>query len=225
MSSRFDVSEELSDFNGYAPVFPLPGAVLFPHLLLPLHMFEPRYRRMTADAIAGDGLLSIATLQPGHEPEYETKHAPVYPNVCLGRITNEERLPDGRYFLVLRGLSRAVIEEEVETEHPYRVGKLKLLTDELPDGGTFDSSTCREEFARALQRVPESRIARELRDEILDPELPVGTLCDLTAYVLQLPTPSLREISETLNVQTRSELVLKHLWEANREFPPPFSVN
>ncbi|WP_166822768.1 LON peptidase substrate-binding domain-containing protein [Thalassoroseus pseudoceratinae] len=225
MSIPDDISHYLDGFDGVAPLFPLPGAVLFPNLLLPLHMFEPRYRQMTADAVAGEGFLTLATLQPGYESLYETKHAPIFPNVCLGRILNEERLPDGRYFLVLQGLSRAIVEEEIETAHPYRMGRLKLLTDEVPDDGEFNVTAYREQFGRALQRVPPSRISMEMRDEILNSQLPIGTLCDLTAHVLNLPTPSLREVSETLNVQARSELVLRHLVEAGREFPPPFSVN
>ena len=127
--------------------------------------------------------------------------------------------------MVLRGLSRAIVEEEIETDEPYRVGKLKLLTDVIPTDNQFSPSHCRAEIAKVLQRVPASRIASEVRDEILNPELPLGTVCDLVAYVLKLPSPTMREVSQTLNVQTRYEIVLKHLWNATREFPPRFSIN
>src|SRR6266545_6172021 len=104
----------LADFAGTARLFPLPNLVFFPHVMQPLHIFEPRYRQMTADALAGDRLIAMALLRPGWEPDYE-KVPPIYPVVCLGRIVADQRLEDGRYRLLLRGLSRAGIVEEVPT--------------------------------------------------------------------------------------------------------------
>ena len=68
--SSFDPPPELIGFSGRAPLFPLPNVALFPQVLLPLHIFEPRYRQMTADALDGDGLIAMATLKPA-DPEYQ----------------------------------------------------------------------------------------------------------------------------------------------------------
>src|SRR5205085_1976564 len=96
----------LKQFSGMARLFPLPNVVLFPQVVQPLHIFEPRYREMTADALADDRLIAMALLQPGWEADYEGR-PPIHPICCLGRIFAEKHLPDGRYNLLLRGLTRA----------------------------------------------------------------------------------------------------------------------
>src|SRR3954470_16208806 len=101
------------------PLFPLPNVVLFPNVFLPLHVFEPRYRQMTADALAGDRLIGMVLLRPGWEPQYEG-NPPVHPVACLGRIVADQRLDDGRYNLLLKGVSRARIVEEIPTSKIYR---------------------------------------------------------------------------------------------------------
>ena len=100
------------------PLFPLPNVVLFPNVFLPLHIFEPRYRDMVSDALAGDRLIGMVLLQPGWEQEYE-KQPPVYPVGCSGLITHVERLADGRFNIVLRGVERFRILEE-DHERRYR---------------------------------------------------------------------------------------------------------
>src|SRR5438094_2455530 len=101
-----DDTYALDQFDGTARLFPLPNLVLFPHVIQPLHIFEPRYRQMTADALDGDGLIALAILQPDWEKDYEGKPA-IYPVACLGKIVADQRLEDGRYNLLLRGLRRA----------------------------------------------------------------------------------------------------------------------
>jgi uncharacterized protein len=87
------------------PIFPLPSVVLFPGVFLPLHIFEARYRQMVSDALAGDRLIGMILLQPGYEADYEGA-PPVYEVGCAGLITHVERLPDGRFNIVLRGFER-----------------------------------------------------------------------------------------------------------------------
>src|SRR5215208_6456014 len=93
------------------PIFPLPNAVLFPNVYLPLHIFEPRYRAMVGDALTGDRIIGMVLLQPGFEPDYEGRPA-VYPVGCAGVITHSEPLPDGRYNIVLRGIEKFRITGE-----------------------------------------------------------------------------------------------------------------
>src|SRR3954471_16357024 len=101
----------LDDFDGIVRLFPLPNLVLFPHVAQPLHIFEPRYRQLMADALDGDRLIAMATLRPGWEEEYH-KRPPIHDMVCLGKIRQEKRLPDGRYDLLLQGVCRARVLEE-----------------------------------------------------------------------------------------------------------------
>jgi Lon protease-like protein len=100
------------------PLFPLPTVVLFPNVFLPLHIFEPRYRDMVADALAGDRMVGMVLLRPGWKGEYEGAPA-VYPIGCSGVITHFEKLVDGRYNIILRGLDRFRILEE-DRSRTYR---------------------------------------------------------------------------------------------------------
>ncbi len=93
------------------PIFPLPNVVLFPNVFLPLHIFEPRYRSMVADALAGDHLIGMVLLRPGWEEAYDGRPA-VYAIGCTGVITHFDRLADGRYNIILRGLERFEVESE-----------------------------------------------------------------------------------------------------------------
>ncbi len=106
MSKPFDVREQLAAFTGWAPLFPLPNVVHFPHLLLPLHIFEPRYRQMVGDSLSGSRMIAMALLKPGFATTEGSP--PIHDTVCLGRITAEQNAPDGRYYLVAAGaLARA----------------------------------------------------------------------------------------------------------------------
>lgn len=109
------------------PIFPLPNVVLFPNVFLPLHIFEARYREMVADALASDRLIGMALLRPGWERDYEGR-PPVYPIGCSGVITHVERLADGRYNIVLRGLERFRIVGE-EDGKPYRRASIEPLAE------------------------------------------------------------------------------------------------
>jgi uncharacterized protein len=93
------------------PLFPLPNVVLFPNVFLPLHIFEPRYREMVADALDVDRLIGMVLLRPGWQPDYEGR-PPIFPVGCSGVITHFDRLDDGRYNIVLRGVERFRIVEE-----------------------------------------------------------------------------------------------------------------
>src|ERR687888_846338 len=123
-----DDAQALAKFAGTARLFPLPNLVLFPHVVQPLHVFEPRYRQMTADALAGDRLIALALLQPGWEEEYDARPA-VHPVACLGRVVADQLLPDGKYNLLLRGVSRLRLIEEVPDGRPYRTARAELLGD------------------------------------------------------------------------------------------------
>ncbi|MCA9515448.1 MAG: LON peptidase substrate-binding domain-containing protein [Myxococcales bacterium] len=95
------------------PMFPLPRTVLFPGVTLPLHLFEPRYRELAEHCVTGDRLLALAALKPGYEDAYLDR-PPVFEVMGLGRIVAEQRLPDGRWNIALRGLCRV----EILAEHP-----------------------------------------------------------------------------------------------------------
>jgi len=93
------------------PLFPLPNVVLFPRAVLPLHIFEDRYKAMTADVLAGNRLIAMALLRPGWEKDYYQTPA-IEPVVCGGEIRSWEQLPDGKYNFLLQGRTRARVISE-----------------------------------------------------------------------------------------------------------------
>jgi len=109
-------------------IFPLPHCVLLPGGLLPLHVFEPRYREMTRDCLNGNRMMAIARLKPGYETDYDGR-PPVLPSCGLGRIIASEELPDGRYHILLRGVARVRITEELAPITAYRQVRASLLDD------------------------------------------------------------------------------------------------
>ena len=113
------------------PIFPLPNVVLFPNVFLPLHIFEPRYRAMVADALEGDRIIGMVLLQPGFEPMYEGR-PPVYSIGCAGVVTHAERLPDGRYDIVLRGIEKFRILGE-DDSRTYRVATVQPINETLAE--------------------------------------------------------------------------------------------
>jgi Lon protease-like protein len=135
------------------PLFPLPNVVLFPNVLLPLHVFEPRYRAMVGDALNGDRLIGMVLLRPGYEADYEGR-PPVFEVGCAGVITHAEQLGDGRYNLVLRGLERFRITDE-ETDRVYRVARVESRPDSLVDDDRPDLRRYRHRIEALLAAAAE----------------------------------------------------------------------
>lgn len=134
------------------PIFPLPNVVLFPNVFLPLHIFEPRYREMTADALAGDRIIGMVLLKAGWEKDYEGR-PPVFPIGCSGLITHAERLDDGRYNIVLRGLEKFRIVAE-DDRRGYRQAEVEAILESFGDGD--------RERLRARRQVLETMLVRRL---------------------------------------------------------------
>lgn len=117
------------DFSKPIPLFPLATCALLPHATVPLHVFEPRYRTMTSDAIDGNRLMALATFEgESWKTDYHGR-PPLRDHVCVGYIFQHERLKDGRYNLLVQGICRAKICEEIENE-PYRLARLEPTEDD-----------------------------------------------------------------------------------------------
>jgi Lon protease-like protein len=112
------------------PLFPLPNVVLFPNVFLPLHIFEPRYRDMVGDALTGDRIIGMALLKPGWQHDYEGRPA-IFPIGCTGVMTHVERLADGRYHIVLRGVERFRVIQE-DHSRSYRCGLVESIVEAPP---------------------------------------------------------------------------------------------
>src|SRR5207248_5602937 len=128
ISNESAINTHQSAMPDLLPLFPLPNVVLFPNVFLPLHIFEQRYREMVADAVTGDRLIGMVLLKAGWESNYEGR-PPVYPIGCSGLMTHVERLSDGHYNIVLRGVERFRVVEEDHTR-TYRRAIVESIVDE-----------------------------------------------------------------------------------------------
>ncbi|HEY0284290.1 MAG TPA: LON peptidase substrate-binding domain-containing protein [Vicinamibacterales bacterium] len=151
------------------PIFPLPNVVLFPSALLPLHIFEFRYRAMVADALESERLIGMVMLRPGWESQYE--EAPdVYPVGCAGFITHADPLPDGRFNIMLRGLEKfRIVGERPAREgvERYRIARIESIK-EVSSGVTAATRAARQRLekllARKLQRSDGDFIPKDVPD-------------------------------------------------------------
>src|SRR5688572_20709483 len=135
------------------PIFPLPNVVLFPSALLPLHIFEPRYRAMVADALESERLIGLVMLRPGWEAHYD-RTPEVYSIGCAGFITHADRLPDGRFNIMLRGLEKFRILNERPARQGverYRIAHVESIK-EAKSGVSAASKAARERLERLLAR-------------------------------------------------------------------------
>ena len=228
----------LARFPGVARVFPLPNMVFFPQVVQGLHIFEPRYRQMAADAIAGDQLVALVALTEDWEQTYDDRPA-IEPVGCLGRITHYERLPDGRYNLRLRGLSRVRFLDELPADKLYRVWRAEPLPDIVPADLKHLSALRKSLAAAVLPRFEPSGPAHAHLLDLFSGETPLGSLCDMLAYALPLDQPVKMALLAEPHVSLRADLLTQTLLATDpddgpsllggppggRAFPPEFSPN
>jgi Lon protease-like protein len=163
------------------PLFPLPNVVLFPRAILPLHVFEERYKQMTTDALVGNRQIAMALLRPGWEKNYHGA-APIEPIVCIGNILAHERLPDGKYNLLLQGLTRAKLVREL-TLHPYRTAELQGIGE--PSVIEIDLCNERRHLISIFSngRFSSIPLCRKFL-EMLSSPIPTSDIADLIAFNL-----------------------------------------
>jgi hypothetical protein len=186
------------------PVFPLPGTVLMPRTMISLHVFEPRYRAMTHDCIEGHRLMVVAMLDPEGEPDAFGRPR-IHPVGGLGALRRSARLPDGRYNIVVEGLHRANIAEELDPGPPYRRARVRLIEDvvpEVPLGAAMASvrSLCTRAMAHSN---PGDASELEGLNQIADP----GQLADLVAAAAMPEALDRQQVLAEPNVEARLNLV------------------
>ena len=190
----------------HLPIFPLPDLTLFPHTVLPLHVFEARYRAMVDDCLARDRRLAVVGLKPGYEDAYEGKPA-VYAVAGAGRIIRTERLATGRFNIVLRGDCRIRIEGEVPSDTLYRIVRATVLPDRGADHAAVTelSDRVKEACRRILRAV--GRSAPGMEEALAGATVP-ATLCDQVASAI-IPSPALRQrLLEEVDVERRLRRLL-----------------
>jgi Lon protease-like protein len=145
------------------PIFPLEEALLFPGIARPLYIFEPRYRAMVSDALKGDRIIGMTTLQPGYEANYQGR-PPIYPIGCAGLITDGEELPDGRFTIVLHGLVKFRVTGEDESR-PYRLARVDALPEVVADADKAALRKQRERLEELVTKGSDTKVPPGMSDE------------------------------------------------------------
>ena len=184
------------------PVFPLAGALLFPRSQLPLHIFEPRYRAMARDAMAGDRLIAMV------QPKDHLEPPSLFEIGCLGRIGTCEELDDGRFNLVLEGLSRFRIAREAEVDTLYRqidADRSGFVEDEDAILGLAQRAEVEREarrYADALGYMVEWEQVSRLDDEML---------VNGIAQIAPLDVGSKQALLEATDLADRADLLVQFM--------------
>jgi Lon protease-like protein len=224
-------SSSLTNFAGLARLFPLPDLVFFPHVMQALHIFEPRYRQMTADALAGDRLIALVMLQAAREQDDDRQPA-IHSVACLGKIVAEQALEDGRYHLLLRGLSRVRILREVANGKLYRSAEVAILKDIEARGPS--RKLVRQRLIEAVTAgFPSKGAVFKQLSQILRSRLPLGAVADILTFALPLSPAVRQQQLEEVHVERRVECLLEYLAaqpgsakvHSAARFPPDFSAN
>ena len=229
------------DFSGLVPLFPLPGCVFFPHTLLPLHIFESRYRAMTRDALGldaedgygdpgvgddgpargpyGERLIAMARLREGFDTELahdelpleETNRPPIHDTVCIGKIVAEQELPDGRFHLVLRGVTRAAVRSERLTATGYRLASVAPLPDHCGHRPDLDRPARVRQMTDAFAGLHPDVDLPDVLQRAFGRCVTPGMVCDVVASVLQLTPDDSQALLDQTDPDVRTDVVLRHL--------------
>jgi Lon protease-like protein len=185
------------------PLFPLPEVVLFPDVRRPLQIYEPRYREMIADALKGNRIIGTVLLKPGFEADYEGR-PPIYAIGCAGVIEDSQLLPDGRYVILLRGLTTFRIVSE-DQRKPYRMARVDAIPDALKDDERPVLGAVRSNLAVLLNKT------LPLDVEPPDPALDDVAFVNITAQALTMAEADRQALLEQNSVLARARALVERL--------------
>lgn len=179
-------------------IFPLPGAVLYPGLQLPLHIFEPRYRAMVSDALARDRRIGMI------QPQRSYEGSPLYAIGCLGRIGEVEALEDGRFNIVLEGEARYRIVRELDVSTAFRQVEAELLDEPEDECLAPIERACFEREARRFAEAQGYRVDWESVARLDDVALINGV-----SQIVPFDPAAKQALLEATDVSSRCELLVQ----------------
>ena len=249
MDELEDVTRLPDDFTGRVRLFPLPGLVVFPHAMQPLHIFEPRYCEMLQEALASDQLIAMATIDPdaatiqssvGARPEID-------PTVCIGKIVSHSELEEDRHNVLLVGIRRARIRTELSLGRTFRMADVDVNEDVYPPVGANDRPWLKGKLLEAFGKViPPSESVQKNLYELMAGQMSLGPITDIISYMLPFDLRRKLQLLAIANVDKRAERLIGYLEDSGFEiesisataessiepgsddgptFPPSFSLN
>jgi len=185
------------------PLFPLDNVVLFPRVEVPLYVFEPRYRKLTADAIAGDRRIGMVAVLPGSRDEM-SGDPPVFPVGCAGEISQAQPHQDGTYHIVLHGTHRFRIRDEVPkpADRLYRIARIEPLVEPAPEPPS-ELEPIRDRVLELMQRILPDRADRFVRGTF--EQIDDATFVDAFCQSLDFGTLEKQQLLEANGVRARAE--------------------
>jgi len=201
---------ETEDLSNPIAIFPLPSTVFFPKTILPLHIFEPRYRKMISDVQAGNQLIGMVLLAPGWENSYY-ENPEIVQIGCVGRIDKVVSLADGKFNIELTGLSRFKIIEEV-TGEVYRRANVDFLT-EINDGKSDEelAKKAKTQFSEWVRIHPKIKSSPNNPLKLIEQATALSEVIDKIVYGMDLKTEQKQSILEETDVVKRANFVLTEL--------------
>ena len=236
-----DLTFDEARFTGTVRLLPLPNLVMFPHVMQPVHIHEPRYRAMLSDALDHDGLIAMSILQPVREAE-NLSHPPLFPVACLGKIVTHQRQDDGHYNLLMLGMRRVRIARELPGQREFRQAEVELLDDHYRQEDESDRAAVQMALTEMFQEnLPGDQLPPEAIREALSSEIPLGVLTDLVSFAMPLSLKLKYKLLAEQDVDRRAWILLQAFEELSGKsdeddsdrrvtttrgpFPPLFSLN
>ncbi len=196
----------LDNFSGLVPLFPLSSVVFFPNTLLPLHIFEPRYREMVNNSLESEKIIGMALLKPGWECDYYG-NPEVYDVIGMGRIVSSETLDDGKLNIFLYGLKRAKIIEIVN-DLPYRLARVSLL-DSVHNSSDEQLRGKIDELIQTWNLYLDDKQKSHRID--VNTKLPLENLTDALANLIFPNVFDKQKVLEEVDVQKRAQIIIDDL--------------
>lgn len=256
MQDWSDVTRMPDGFDGRVRLFPLPELVLFPHAMQPLHIFEPRYCEMLHEALSSDQLIAMATLdsnddalmsfQAGRQPDIE-------PTICMGRIVSHTALEDDRHNVLLVGIRRAKIVNEIDAGRSFRIADVEVLDDVYPPASASTRDDLKQQLLESFASIiPPSTNAKKGLNDLMSGQMGLGPITDIVSYTLPFDVPDKMRLLGEANVDVRAQRLIDMLdtgtiqlhslsveeqsgeellstedpsKDGEDRFPPPFSLN
>lgn len=193
-------------------LFPLPNLVLFPGVLQPLYIFEPRYRELLQQAKEDDGRIAMALLKPGWQGEYE-EAPPLHDIVCVGEIVACQTHDDGTSNILLRGAKRAKILNEIPIDASYRLAEVQ----DLPGAATNGTNAASEVAAQLKASLAKTEFSKLFEQPSLGSSPSLEVLTDAVAYALPWPLLMKQQLLGETNAIRRGELLLSWLAQSTAD--------
>ena len=219
-----------SSFSGKIRLFPLPDLVLFPHVMQPLHIFEPRYREMLEAALESDQLIGMSLLAEGWENDYDNTPN-IEPVICVSQVLSHSKLEDGRYNILVAGVHRAKLVRELPMgERSFREAEAVLVEDHYGQNSTTKRNALKRELIEKLRTILPKQTEGGHLDDMLTIDASLGVLTDVLAFALPLTIPMKQQLLSEPDVDSRARILVRYIDSVDdgnrpRVFPPNFSSN